>query len=105
MTFGRSDYPSCVTQHESADGVELEITPEPSSDEREAILAALAQTLRREAELARPSAWRLHGWTQQRVGITDLNRWLPPERRWPLSAWLPRGGRVYPGLVGRGDAK
>jgi hypothetical protein len=93
-----------VTQ-ESADGFELEISPEPSSDERDAILAVVEQTLAREAELARPSAWRLAGWIDQRIGITDINRWIGGQRRWPLSARLPRGGRTFPGLNGRGDTK
>ena len=84
---------------------EARITPEPGSDDREAILAAVEELLRREADLARPAAWKLAGWTERRIGLTDLPRWIPPERRWPLSTVLPRGGRVFPGLNGRGDAK
>jgi hypothetical protein len=49
--------------------------------------------------------WKLAGWTERRVGLADLRRWTPADRRWPLSAHLPRGGRVFPGLNGRGDAK
>ena len=36
-------------------------------EDREAILAAVRSTLDREAEFARPPAWRLSGWTNQRV--------------------------------------
>lgn len=87
------------------DGPEIRIDPEPSPEDREAILAAVRELLAREASLARPSPWRLAGWVHQRTGITDLARWVPAERRWPLSARLPWGGREYPGLVGRGDAR
>lgn len=84
---------------------ELRVSPEPSEADREAILAAVAETLRREAELVQPSPWRLSGWVGQRVGLTDLSRGIPWLRRWPLSALMPRGGRVFNGLNGRGDAK
>jgi hypothetical protein len=85
--------------------MEVRVSPDPSSVDREAILAAVEQTLRREATLARPSAWRLSGWIGQRVGITDLARWIPATRVWPSSANTPWGGRPHPGLHGRADAK
>ena len=81
------------------------ITPEPGAEDRAAILAAVEELLRREADLAQPAAWKLAGWTERRIGLTDLRRWIPAERRWPLSTQLPRGGRVFPGLNGRGDTK
>jgi hypothetical protein len=81
------------------------ITPEPSEDDRTAILLAVDELLQREAGLAQPAVWRLAGWTQARVGISDMPRWIPGHRRWPLSARMPTGGRVFPGLNGRGDAK
>jgi hypothetical protein len=87
------------------DGTEYGISPEPTDEDRLVVVAAVEALLRAEAELARPSAWRLGGWVHRRVGIEDLGRWVPEHRRWPLSARLPRGGREYPGLYGRGDAK
>jgi len=87
------------------DSGDLRIIPDPGTDDRAAILAAVQELLRREADLARPAMWKVSGWTERRVGLVDLQRWVPPERRWPLSAHLPRGGRVFPGLNGRGDAK
>lgn len=84
--------------------VEFRISPEPSEEDREAILATVREVLRREAELAQPSVWRLAGWIDQRAGVDGIRRWVPSERRWPLSARFPHGGRV-PGLNGRGDAK
>jgi len=87
------------------DGFELRISPDASASDRSAILAAVRETLRREADLARPSAWRLSGWINQRVGITDLGRWMPASRVWPSSVHMPWGGRTFPGLIGRGDAR
>ena len=87
------------------DDVEFRITPDPSAQDREAILAAVHVVLRREAELAQPALWRIAGWTERGVGIDDVQRWVPSHRRWALSSRLPIGGRVFPGLAGRGDAK
>lgn len=84
-------------------GFEFEIRPTPSEDDASAILAAVREVLRREESLARPSTWRLAGWTAQRVGVRDLD--VAPDRRWMLSARLPLGGRIFGGLNGRGDAK
>lgn len=93
-------YPAYVADH-----FDVHVSPEPSSQERDAILVAVRETLRREADLARPAMWRLQGWTHQRVGLTDVARFLPEHRRWALSARMPLGGRVFPGLNGRGDTK
>ena len=88
-----------------SDEFELRITPDATPEDRAAILAAVEATLRREADLARPAAWRLSGWLNQRVGITDLAHWVPASRVWPASGAMPWGGRTFPGLNGRGDAK
>jgi hypothetical protein len=88
-----------------SDRFDIHVSPQPSDDDRDAILAAVRETLQREAELARPAGWRLSGWTDQRVGLTDLARWVPDHRRWALSTRMPLGGRVFNGLQGRGDAK
>jgi hypothetical protein len=84
---------------------EFRIEPEPTEADRQAIIKAVEELLERKEQLARPSTWRLFGWVAQRTGITDLARWMPSTRVWPLSARLPRGGREFPGLSGRGDAK
>ena len=85
--------------------VEFRIAPDPDDGDRAAILEAVRRLLRRSEELARPSVWRLSGWVSQRTGVTDLARAAPGSRTWPLSARMPWGGRVFPGLNGRGDAK
>lgn len=87
------------------DDFEYAITPEPSDDDRAVIMAAVRDLLRREAELAQPSPWRVAGWTGIGIGLDDVRRWVPTHRRWALSSRLPLGGRVFPGLYGRGDAK
>jgi hypothetical protein len=84
---------------------DVHIDPEPARQDRDAILRAVAEMLRQEAERARPSPWRLAGWTDQRVGLTDFDHALPSHRTWPLSTRFAWGGHVFPGLVGRGDAK
>lgn len=84
---------------------EARITPEPSPSDRDAILAAVRMLLEREAATARPATWTLAGWTHKRTGIRDLGGHLDPGRRWALSERLGWGGREYPGLLGRGDAK
>ncbi len=88
-----------------SDGREFHLRPEPTPGDREAVLEAVERILRREAQLARPAAWTLGGWSYRRSGVRDFGRWLPPGRRWALSERLPWGGREYPGLIGRGDAK
>jgi hypothetical protein len=89
----------------SAERFDLDIRPEPGDEDRAAILAAVQEVLQREALLAQPAVWTLAGWTERRIGIDDLGSWIPADRRWALSARMPRGGRVFPGLYGRGDAK
>jgi hypothetical protein len=87
------------------DEIAFEIDPQPSPEDSQAILAAVREVIGREAELAGPASWRLAGWTAQRVGITDLARWVPSERRWSLSAHLGWGGRPFSSMIGRGDQK
>jgi hypothetical protein len=87
------------------DEFDIVIKPEPSDEHRDAILASVRELLAREQSLARPAAWRVSGWVAQRAGLTDLAKWLPPSRHWPLSSRMPWGGREFPGLNGRGDAK
>lgn len=100
MGAGVTDYAAGVT-HELG----FRITPEPSDEDRDAILAAVRETLRREVELAQPSEWRLAGRTEHRAGMLDISRWVPDTGRWRLSSRFPRGGRVFNGMNGRSDAK
>jgi hypothetical protein len=84
---------------------EIRIGPEPAPEDRDAILAAVREVLRREESLSRPPQWAVGSWTSRRIGASDLSRTLPPGRAWVLSARMPWGGREFPGLIGRGDAR
>ncbi len=84
---------------------DIRITPEPSEEDREAILRAVRELLRAEERRARPPMWTVAGWTYRRTGVMDLRKAAGELRAWTLSARLPWGGREYPGLIGRGDAK
>lgn len=84
---------------------EFRVVPDPPEADRQAIIKAVEEMLLRSERLARPAAWRLSGWVNQRTGLTDLSGWVAAQRRWPLSARLPWGGREFVGLNGRGDAK
>ncbi len=84
---------------------ELRITPEPSPEDREAVLAVVRELLRRDEALARPAAWAIGSWTSRRAGVWDVRPQLPTDRAWVLSARLPWGGREYAALIGRGDAR
>ncbi|HVL82437.1 MAG TPA: hypothetical protein VM840_12685 [Actinomycetota bacterium] len=85
--------------------LDFRISPEPSPEDREAVLAAVREVLRREESLRRPAPWSGGSWTSRRVGVSDLRGQLPPGRAWVLSARLPWGGREFGGLIGRGDAR
>ncbi|HVE92810.1 MAG TPA: hypothetical protein VNE62_11030 [Actinomycetota bacterium] len=81
------------------------ITPEPPPDEAAAITAAIRALLASEKVQSSPPSWRAASWASRRAGITDIAPLMSPSRRWPLSSRLPWGGREYPGLLGRGDAR
>ncbi len=84
----------------------IEVTGGPSEDERRAIAAALEQlvTIERRGEAA--SLWRRAGRAQgRRLGMTDYRDRFSRDDAWRLSARFPFGGREYPGLIGRGDAR
>ena len=100
MGTGLTDYAAGVT-----DDLGFRITPEPTDEDRDAILAAVREMLRREAELAKPSAWRLAGRIDHRAGMLDIGGSVPDPSRWRLASRFPRGGRVFNGMNGRGDAK
>ena len=84
----------------------IEITGGASEDERRAIAAALEGlvTIDRRGEAA--SLWRRAGRAQgRRLGMTDYRDRFSRDDAWRMSARFGFGGREYPGLIGRGDAK
>ena len=82
------------------------IEPAPDEDERRALNAALVQLVEEERRGSALSVWRRAGRAQgRRLGMTDYRDRFSREDAWRLSARFPFGGREYPGLVGRGDAR
>ena len=84
----------------------IEVAGDPTGDERRAIEAALEALVTAERRGAAASLWRRAGRAQgRRLGMTDYRDRFSRDDAWRLSARFPFGGREYPGLIGRGDAR
>jgi hypothetical protein len=84
----------------------VSVDGEPTETERGAILEALTQLVEAEREARSSSLWLRAGRAQgRRLGMLDYHDRFSKEDAWRLSARFPVGGREYPGLVGRSDAK
>ncbi len=84
----------------------VSIDGNPSDAERRAVEAALQKALEREQAATEASLWLRAGRSQgRRLGMYDYRDRFEREDAWRLSARFPPGGREYPGLNGRGDAK
>ena len=82
------------------------VSGEPTDEERRAIEAALRHELEIERAATEPSLWLRAGRSQgRRLGMYDYRDRFAREDAWRLSVRMPAGGREYPGLNGRGDAK
>ena len=78
----------------------------PTEAERRAIEEALEQELATERAATEPSLWLRAARSQgRRLGMYDYRDRFAHEDAWRLSLRMPAGGREYPGLNGRGDAK
>ncbi len=78
----------------------------PTRDERAALEAALVRMVEEERRIRAASVWRRASRAQgRRLGMHDYKDRFTPDDSWRLSARFPAGGREYPGLNGRGDAK
>jgi hypothetical protein len=78
----------------------------PTDTERAAIVTALGQGVDAERQATTSSLWLRVSRAQARgLGIHDYRDRLAPKDAWRLSARLPLGGREYPGLAGRADAR
>ena len=77
-----------------------------TDEERAAIVRALEQLAEAERQATSPSIWARSGRAQgRRLGMYDYRDRFSHEDAWRLSVRFPFGGREYPGLWGRGDAK
>ena len=84
----------------------VSIDGDPTPEERAAVEAALQEAIEAERRAQSSSLWlrsgRAHG---RRLGMYDYRDRFSSADAWRLSVRLPAGGREYPGLNGRGDAK
>lgn len=84
----------------------VSVEGEPTPEELKAVEEALAATIASERRARNSSLWlrsgRAHG---RRLGMYDYRDRFSHEDAWRLSVRLPAGGREYPGLNGRGDAR
>jgi hypothetical protein len=90
-------------------GPRLEIVSvdgDPTPEERAAVERAVAAIVESERRAQSSSAWlRASRSKSRRLGMFDYRDRFTNEDAWRLSARFPFGGREYPGLVGRGDAR
>lgn len=78
----------------------------PSAEELAAIHAALERMVTEERKARAASVWKRAGRAQgRRLGNLDYRDRFGSDDAWRLSTRFPFGGREYPGLNGRGDAK
>ena len=74
--------------------------------ERTALQAALDRMSENERRARASSVWLRAARSQgRRLGMFDYRDRFDSDDAWRLSARFPFGGREYPGLNGRGDAK
>jgi hypothetical protein len=79
---------------------------DPTEGQAGLVRAALEEFLVEERQGRAGSLWMRAGRAQgRRLGMSDYRDRFAREDAWRLSARFPYGGREYPGLVGRGDAK
>ena len=84
----------------------VSIDGHPTDAERAAVEAALQKELEIERAAREPSLWLRAGRSQgRRLGMYDYRDRFARDDAWRLSVRMPAGGREYPGLNGRGDAK
>ncbi len=84
----------------------VSIDGDPAPDERRAIAEAVEQIVLTDRQARTPSMWLRAGRAQgRRLGMSDYRDRLSGVDTWRLSVRFPPGGREYPGLNGRGDAR
>jgi hypothetical protein len=77
-----------------------------SDDEKRSLQAALDKLAEDERKARAASIWVRASRSQgRRLGMFDYRDRFNSEDAWRLSTRFPFGGREYPGLNGRGDAK
>jgi hypothetical protein len=78
----------------------------PTADELKAAQEAIDAAIEAERQAQHSSLWLRSGRAYgRRLGMYDYRDRFSHEDAWRLSVRFPAGGREYPGLNGRGDAK
>lgn len=84
----------------------VSVDGDPTDEEHAAIEAALVHAVEEERRARSASLWMRSGRAQgRRLGMYDYRDRFNHADAWRLSVRMPAGGREYPGLNGRGDAK
>lgn len=84
----------------------VDITGSPTDEERRAVEVALERIAEQERQARLSSLWLRAARAQgRRLGMLDYRDRFAKDDAWRLSARFPFGGREYPGLNGRGDAR
>ena len=84
----------------------IDIAGPVSDEEKAAINLALEEMIAAERRAQSSSLWLRAARSQgRRLGMSDYRDRFSHEDAWRLSTRFPFGGREYPGLVGRGDAR
>jgi hypothetical protein len=84
----------------------VSVAGHPTLSEEKAIQKAVEEAVIAERRERAGSLWMRAGRSQgRRLGMSDYRDRFDKEDAWRLSARFPYGGREYPGLVGRGDAR
>ncbi|MDQ3963416.1 MAG: hypothetical protein M3277_05830 [Actinomycetota bacterium] len=84
----------------------VSVSGDASDEETAALQAALDRIHEQEQQAKASSLWLRAARAQgRRLGMLDYRDRFARADAWRLSARFPFGGREYPGLNGRGDAK
>lgn len=84
----------------------VSVDGDPDAEQRRAVEAALEHIVDQERNARASSLWLRAARSQgRRLGMFDYRDRFSAEDAWRLSTRFPFGGREYPGLNGRGDAK
>lgn len=84
----------------------VDISGSPTEEEQKAVEAALERIVEQERQARSASLWLRAARAQgRRLGMLDYRDRFAKDDAWRLSARFPFGGREYPGLNGRADAR
>lgn len=84
----------------------VHVSGNPTEEQQAAIREALTRAIEAQRRAEAASVWKRAGRAQgRRLGMLDYRDRFSPGDAWRLSGRFAFGGREYPGLNGRGDAK